>query len=202
MGAGMSKNDYPTTHCIQCRIDWGRKNNKAVGYTISLANHVLMSEDMLDSLSTHPGDRWYKMEAFCENHQIEDSDVPGAVKVPGSGPVFTLYRYWRFDELLYVGKTTDPPRRMKQHKTSQEWWPLVTHQTMEHFSTQAGLDKAEKIAINAEKPKHNKQIPDYCLDKQHAEILFWRVRNRWAREPFFEKEPPKNLVEVSDELAS
>lgn len=67
----------------------------------------------------------------------------------------TLYRFWNGDQLLYVGITSDPGRRWRQHHKSKLWWGDVTAATLEHFPTRAELEAAEVAAIHAERPLHN-----------------------------------------------
>ena len=94
--------------------------------------------------------------------------------------LFTLYRFWHYRELLYVGKTTNPPARLKQHKADKSWWLMVTHQTMQHLPNQAALDKAEAIAILAEEPRFNVAMPVWVIDKNRAKQTAKEVRARWG----------------------
>src|SRR5207302_1242409 len=67
-----------------------------------------------------------------------------------------LYRF--FDsagELLYVGITNDPGRRLGQHRKLKPWWASVGSMTLEHFSTREALEDAEREAIAHERPIHN-----------------------------------------------
>ena len=73
-----------------------------------------------------------------------------------------LYRFFSGDDLLYVGISLAPLNRIQQHLEFSDWClrGLVTCITMEHFdSKQSALD-AEKAAIIAEKPTHNKMHAD------------------------------------------
>jgi predicted GIY-YIG superfamily endonuclease len=76
-----------------------------------------------------------------------------------------LYRFWRDDELLYVGITLNPSRRFHQHASSQPWWHLANRITIETHPTREDALVAEREAIIREKPVHNivhtgRQRPD------------------------------------------
>lgn len=69
-----------------------------------------------------------------------------------------LYRF--FDDagqLLYVGITNDPPRRMSQHADSKPWWPQVRGMTVDWYDTRAMVAAAERRAIRVENPLNNIQ---------------------------------------------
>lgn len=70
-----------------------------------------------------------------------------------------LYRFFGADdELLYIGITNNPSRRMDQHSQGKPWWTEVVTVRMEvHPSRSAVLD-AERIAIARERPLHNIQL--------------------------------------------
>ena len=93
---------------------------------------------------------------------------------------FTLYRFWHYRDLLYVGKTTNPPARLKQHKKAKDWWETVTHITMEHHPNAASLHKAECIAILAERPAHNIDKPVWVINEERAKSTAVYVRERWG----------------------
>lgn len=71
--------------------------------------------------------------------------------------VHVLYRFYSATgQLLYVGKTTDPPKRFRQHSRDKDWWDEVASITMaEKYDTEAELLAAERRAIQIERPKHN-----------------------------------------------
>jgi len=101
--------------------------------------------------------------------------------MPNTKPgVFTLYRFWNYRQLLYVGRTTNPPARLKQHKQSKGWWESITHITLEHFGNDAALHKAESIAILSEQPMHNIEMPNWKIDSARAKETFVFVRERWG----------------------
>lgn len=68
----------------------------------------------------------------------------------------TLYRF--FDaggNLLYVGITCNPGRRMDRHRTDKAWWSEIVRVEMEQYSTREALAAAERVAITSEKPQYN-----------------------------------------------
>ncbi len=73
-------------------------------------------------------------------------------------PSWTLYRCFDSDDrLLYVGQTSDWPRRQREHASRGPWWAEVTRVEM-----RLGLDsqealRAEREAILYERPLHNTQ---------------------------------------------
>ncbi|GAA2219177.1 hypothetical protein GCM10010400_76300 [Streptomyces aculeolatus] len=77
-----------------------------------------------------------------------------------TGPERTaLYRlYDAKNRLLYVGITTDPKQRWKQHAyfNGDTWWPSVASQTVEWFSDRNAAERAETRAIEGERPLNNR----------------------------------------------
>jgi predicted GIY-YIG superfamily endonuclease len=71
-----------------------------------------------------------------------------------------VYRVFAKDgHLLYVGMTSDPITRFKQHQRATHWWPLVDHSRTEYewFSRYNRAATAEVRAIRAENPEMNKR---------------------------------------------
>ncbi len=67
-----------------------------------------------------------------------------------------LYRH--FDAggaLLYVGIALSPTYRLSSHRASSVWAQSIAHVTMEWFETREEAIKAEKLAIETERPAHN-----------------------------------------------
>ncbi|MCP3017276.1 GIY-YIG nuclease family protein [Nocardiopsis dassonvillei] len=81
-----------------------------------------------------------------------------------------LYRFYNDGgQLLYVGITNDPPRRMGQHE-AKTWWPQVRGMTVDWYPDRASVLAAEKRAINVENPLHNIQHkPEVKGHRDHAE---------------------------------
>lgn len=92
-----------------------------------------------------------------------DCDCPVAPSPPTGpqldriGSQVALYRL--FDAqgtLLYVGITDDLRTRMRAHPLDKPWWPEVARKTVAWYDTREDADRAETLAIAAERPKYNK----------------------------------------------
>ena len=73
-----------------------------------------------------------------------------------------LYRF--FDEegaLLYVGITRSISTRFKAHARKQPWWPEVADCRIAFFPDRAALSRAEKLAIQRERPRYNVRDAHY-----------------------------------------
>jgi predicted GIY-YIG superfamily endonuclease len=67
-----------------------------------------------------------------------------------------LYRLYAEDgELLYVGITEHPERRLRHHALKKEWWPEVARQEVRSYQTRADAARAEHAAITRENPRYN-----------------------------------------------
>ncbi|MFE2297918.1 GIY-YIG nuclease family protein [Streptomyces sp. NPDC059445] len=68
-----------------------------------------------------------------------------------------LYRlYDAFGRLLYIGMTSDLPRRWKEHRTEHRyWWHQVVERSLEWFPIRRQAWRAEGRAVLAELPLHN-----------------------------------------------
>lgn len=81
----------------------------------------------------------------------------------------TLYRMWGpMGCLLYIGRTINPPSRLREHQASKDWWDDIEAITLEHFDTLDELIAAESAAIRDEHPVHN--IAGDSLRKRIAAI--------------------------------
>tara|TARA_R110000737_G_C14621639_1_gene493360 strand:- start:6206 stop:6613 length:408 start_codon:yes stop_codon:yes gene_type:complete len=70
----------------------------------------------------------------------------------------SVYRH--FDEsgdLLYVGRSINPFKRLQEHKYQSSWFDSVVNMTVEKFPTFGAAKKAEANAILSERPKFNMQ---------------------------------------------
>jgi hypothetical protein len=74
-----------------------------------------------------------------------------------------LYRHFdKDDQLLYIGISYSTLVRMTQHRDISFWFDEVRKITIEKFNSRDAASKAEKIAIEHEKPKYNQF---YNIDK-------------------------------------
>lgn len=71
-----------------------------------------------------------------------------------------LYRFFdRKGQLLYIGITNDPPRRLGEHQGGKDWWEQVAGITVEWHDNREDALAAEARAIHIENPLHNVQRP-------------------------------------------
>jgi hypothetical protein len=71
--------------------------------------------------------------------------------------VFTVYRVYHLNELLYVGHSLHFLQRLATYKLRQTWWRDITHVTLNHFTSEYDARNAERLAIRTERPKYNIQ---------------------------------------------
>lgn len=55
----------------------------------------------------------------------------------------------------YIGITSDPDRRFKQHAKTKEWWQEGDKIKTKSYSTREKAAKAEKKDIRKKSPEHN-----------------------------------------------
>lgn len=71
--------------------------------------------------------------------------------------VVYLYRHFNSkNDLLYVGISINVLRRLLQHKSSSNWFDIITYVTITRFNSHTEAIKAERKAIINENPKYNK----------------------------------------------
>jgi len=69
-----------------------------------------------------------------------------------------VYRCFDFTgQLIYIGSTAARLSRFKVHETQSPWWPEAVDIKVERFPTIFQARAAERLAIIAEVPLHNKQ---------------------------------------------
>jgi predicted GIY-YIG superfamily endonuclease len=59
--------------------------------------------------------------------------------------------------VLYIGITSRSTRRQGEHVKTQEWWPLVASQSVEHFATRQEAQRREVELIRRFRPPFNVQ---------------------------------------------
>lgn len=106
---------------------------------------------------------------------------------------------------LYVGQTTDPTRRLDQHRRASEWWP---HRVWVGVSPAMSRDQAaadEGWLIRTLKPRYNIQQPDapgptctYQTYQLLADYMRHRTEHRRVRGLFTQiahgQRPPANAA--------
>lgn len=67
-----------------------------------------------------------------------------------------LYRlYDESGQLLYVGISVDPGKRLAQHRSDKKWWSEVSNITIQPMATRKVALAAEREAIKDERPVYN-----------------------------------------------
>ena len=71
-----------------------------------------------------------------------------------------LYRFYGdTGQLLYVGITHDPGKRLAQHTATKHWWSAVRGISLDWYSSREDALAAERRAIKVERPLMNVQRP-------------------------------------------
>jgi predicted GIY-YIG superfamily endonuclease len=80
--------------------------------------------------------------------------------VSGTTTRVALYRaYGADDTLLYVGITTNPAQRWKEHFCEKPWWREVSRKTVEWYDSRELAGRAEAVVVRDEKPAYNRTLP-------------------------------------------
>ncbi len=68
----------------------------------------------------------------------------------------TLYRVYDTNkDLLYVGISGNPARRLEEHQAHKTWWHDATIVLLCHYPTRVAAAEAEQAAIRSENPVYN-----------------------------------------------
>lgn len=92
-----------------------------------------------------------------------------------------LYRDAR-GVLLYVGITSQGPRRQNQHAGNTEWWKYVATQDVEHYGSRHDAKVRESILIREERPPFNRQENPGWPETRHAYLTLFD-RKALMRDP-------------------
>lgn len=69
-----------------------------------------------------------------------------------------VYRHFDADDrLLYIGTTTRRDQRAEEHQKRSPWWDLVARVEYIDYPTATDARVAERLAIQDERPLHNKR---------------------------------------------
>lgn len=77
----------------------------------------------------------------------------GGVRIYVAESVYRLYD--GADQLLYVGCSNNPAKRLRAHARTSPWWPNVARIVVVEYPARALAEQAERTAIDLEKPLHN-----------------------------------------------
>lgn len=87
---------------------------------------------------------------------LRDAQSHNNALIYGPDRLHVLYRMFSVtDELLYIGKTINPPQRFTDHRGTKSWWRDIADITLTHFSSHDELIAAETYAITTEHPRYN-----------------------------------------------
>jgi len=82
---------------------------------------------------------------------------------------FCVYRMYNdANEAVYIGQSLHP-HRVAAH-AEREWWPQVATIKVRHYETRDEAMNAERDAIKAESPKHNRQHAMRAAGYERAKI--------------------------------
>lgn len=77
-------------------------------------------------------------------------------QIPLNDRPHVLYRMRNTEkDLLYVGISNDPKSRWEDHAEGKSWWLEVASVEIEHFANREDVERAEREAIDLEKPRYN-----------------------------------------------
>jgi predicted GIY-YIG superfamily endonuclease len=68
---------------------------------------------------------------------------------------WSVYRLWLGGDLLYVGFSTNPYRRLHEHAKDKHWWPFVQWGSAIAYNHEGDAVHAEQHAISTEGPLYN-----------------------------------------------
>lgn len=85
-----------------------------------------------------------------------------------------LYRHFNKDgALLYVGISLSALQRLSQHGNGSEWFDHIAHVTIENFPNRIAAERAEKKAIQTERPTHNIAHALKAVNEETVSGLIW-----------------------------
>ncbi len=77
-----------------------------------------------------------------------------------------VYEIHGADGPLYVGLTNGPDRRIKDHRSTQPWWPEVTRVRITAVRNYPEGKRLEASTIRRLRPRHNQRMnPAWALPK-------------------------------------
>jgi predicted GIY-YIG superfamily endonuclease len=95
-----------------------------------------------------------------------------------------LYRlYTRGGELLYVGVSVHPERRISEHRRDKAWAHLIDRESVRKYPSERAAQRAEEEAIKGERPRfnviHNNEAPPSWINLPQ-ELALIRGEMSWA----------------------
>lgn len=124
--------------------------------------------------------------------------------------MYGIYKIYSGDSLIYIGKTVDFHRRLKNHISQQSWNKEITHIAIAECKTKIDMDLYEKYYINKLNPKYNKAIvynemPTFAVEelefKRFELEKFLNInKNNSSKGNYINKSYEKRKQEISDLL--
>lgn len=110
------------------------------------------------------GRAWFAARFLCGGYSLNAGVLPNADPYGGICAVCAdaklgpgVYRFLdAAGRAIYIGSSEKPLRRQRQHQARSAWWPEVADVQVKRYPTIFEASAAERIAIDAEKPRHNK----------------------------------------------
>jgi predicted GIY-YIG superfamily endonuclease len=101
------------------------------------------------------------------------------------GPHLVYRHFDASGKLLYIGMSSNAPARKRWHSRNAPWFDQIASWTFEEFESRSAAMAAEKAAIEAERPLHNKtglikparSTKRLCIDipaSLNLELIKWR----------------------------
>jgi hypothetical protein len=88
-------------------------------------------------------------------NELEKLEIPRKQRKVLEG-ITCLYRHFSSDgRLLYVGVAIDAIRRLAKHRHESQWFDQIATVTIERYPSRTAALKAERLAIEDEKPAYN-----------------------------------------------
>jgi hypothetical protein len=139
---------------VECKSGFGAARRAQIVHRVKLAEHI-----------THPGGSYLHMKWLCGSESrdpffVEDPEPLGGICERCDLIFLTdavVYRCWSAAErLLYIGSCARWSDRETQHEKQTPWWPEVARVDKEPYPNLGTAKAAERAAIKAEAPIHNK----------------------------------------------
>jgi hypothetical protein len=107
-------------------------------------------------------------------------------------PTYTVYRlYDAENNLLYVGATSDIPKRFAEHRRDKAWWPEVVRAEGLIHNTPEEAAYCEEGSIVLCQPRYNTKVAHrrYRGAGEDATLLDWFVESALVQVEWTERNP-------------
>ena len=112
-----------------------------------------------------------------------------------------LYRHFAEDgTLLYIGVSSEIGRRQAKHLWGSPWANQIARIEIENYPTREAALLAEKTAVTAEKPLHNRHLkrtgPSVMLSARIPEKLLREINDAASEDDISRSETVMALLEI------